>query len=449
MDIFHERESNVRGYCRSFPAVFRRAKGALLYAESGREYIDFFAAAGSLNYGHNNDFIKRRLLAYLEDDGVIHSLDMYTAAKREFLETFSREVLEPRGLDYKVQFCGPTGTNAVEAALKLARKVKKRPTVFAFMGGYHGVSLGSLAATANLDKRAAAGLPLNGVVFLPYPAMPHAYEFMGRWGSVEYLEAVLNDSHSGIDRPAAVLCETVQAEGGVYVAPTEWLHKLRRLCDRYGILLICDDIQVGCGRTGPFFSFERAGIVPDMVVLSKSISGYGGPMSLLLARRELDVWEPGEHNGTFRGYQPAFVGAAAALEFRRQSNLEREVKAKEAFLQRFLAEELCPLNDLIEARGVGLIWGVDFGRLEGAVDLARRVAARCFELGLLIERVGRDDTVLKIMPPLTIEAPLLQKGCAILQQATRECLAGRPAPPSPVGVGAVPGPQAVTPAAVC
>jgi diaminobutyrate-2-oxoglutarate transaminase len=424
MDVFQERESNVRSYCRSFPAVFARAKGSLVYSESGEEYIDFFAAAGSLNYGHNNDYIKRRVLAYLEADGIIHTLDLHTKAKREFLESFSREVLAPRGLDYKVQFCGPTGTNAVEAALKLARKVKKRSSIFAFMGGYHGMSLGSLAATGNLDKRAGAGLPLGNVVFLPYPVMPPSYPAAPAWDSLAYMEAILNDTHSGIERPAAVLLETVQAEGGVYVAPAEWLRGLRKLCDRHDLLLICDDIQVGCGRTGPFFSFERAGIVPDLVTLSKSISGYGGPLALLLLHKDLDVWQPGEHNGTFRGYQLAIVGATAALEYRKQSNLEREQAQKETFLASFLAEGIRPLCEKIETRGVGMIWGIDLGRHEQAPVLAQKIAARCFELGLIIERVGRQDTVLKIMPPLTTEMHVLVKGCSLLKQAIEECLRG-------------------------
>jgi diaminobutyrate-2-oxoglutarate transaminase len=419
---FQERESNVRSYCRSFPAVFSRAKGAHVYDETGREYIDFFAAAGSLNYGHNNDAIKRRLLEYLQSDGIIHSLDLHTTAKREFLDTFDREILWPRGLDYKVQFCGPTGTNSVEAAFKLARKVTGRTSIVAFMGGYHGVSLGSLAATGNLEKRTGAGLPLGSVVFLPYPSMPPAYPVAGTHEALAYLEAVLADGHSGIDRPAAIILETVQAEGGVYVAPVEWLQGVRRVCDRYGILMICDDIQVGCGRTGPFFSFERAGIVPDLVTLSKSISGYGGPMSLLLLRPGLDIWQPGEHNGTFRGYQMAIVGATAALEFRSRSGLEKQQGEKEAFLAEYLTGEIRPLTEKIETRGVGMIWGVDVGRHDRAAVLAKGIADRCFELGLIIERVGREDTVLKIMPPLTIEMAVLQKGCAVLRQAIQEGL---------------------------
>lgn len=428
MDIFEERESNVRSYCRSFPAVFERAKGALLYSESGEAYLDFLAGAGALNYGHNNEEIKGKLVEFLMSDGVTHALDLHTTAKKRFLEKFSESILKPRGLDYKVQFCGPTGANAVEAALKLARKVKQRPGIFSFMGAYHGVSLGSLSATGGRSHRAASGVPLNNVTFMPYPN-----GFMNGFDTIGYLAAVLEDGHSGIEKPAAVILETIQAEGGVVVAPVEWLQRLRQLCDEHDILLICDDIQVGCGRAGGFFSFERAGIVPDMVTLSKSISGNGSPMSLLLFKPELDVWEPAEHTGTFRGYQLAFVGATAALEFRERHNLEESVKAKAAFIEDYLRREIAPLAEGIKIRGLGMIWGIDLAEAGGA-ELARRVSRRCFDLKLIAERVGRDDTVIKLLPPLTIEMEQLERGCAIIKRALEECLAnGEAAAPEAQG----------------
>lgn len=414
-DIFTQIESNVRSYCRAFPVVFSKAKGAILYAESGQRYIDFFAGAGALNYGHNNEHIKQRLIDYLCSDKIVHGLDFYTTAKRTFLTQFDKHILKPRGLTYKLQFCGPTGTNAVEAALKLARKVKGRPGVFAFMGGYHGMTLGSLATTGNKMQRAGAGIPLSNVTFMPYP-----YSFMESFDTIEYIEAVLSDECSGIEKPAAVICETVQAEGGVIVASTKWLRRLKALCEKHDILLICDDIQVGCGRTGSFFSFERAGIVPDIVVLSKSISGYGLPFSLLLIKPELDLWQPAEHNGTFRGNQLAFVGGAAAMEYWVAYNLEAEVKRKEIYVRTFMQNELQPLSDRIKVRGIGLIWGVDLAGFDDA-DLARRVAARCFELGLVIERAGRREQVIKLLPPLNIEINLLKEGCMLLKQALVEC----------------------------
>lgn len=408
--IFTERESNVRSYCRSFPAVFTRAKGAYLYSEEGESYIDFLAGAGSLNYGHNNDFIKQRIMTYLNDDGIAHGLDLYTGAKREFLDQFSELVLKPRGLTYKVQFSGPTGANAVEAALKLARKVKQRTGIFSFMGGYHGLSLGSLAVTANLSNRAAGGVPLGNVSFMPYP-----HGFMGSIDTIAYIESILNDTHAGIEKPAAMIVETIQAEGGVIVAPTVWLQQLRALCDRHDILLICDDIQVGCWRSGPFFSFERAGIVPDMVVLSKSISGYGLPMALVLMKPELDCWKPAEHTGTFRGNQLAFVGATAALEYAATVDLERQVRERESLVSDFLHSQIMPLHSGIEIRGAGLIWGIDLTQVADAA-FAKTISDRCFERGLIVERVGRADTVLKILPPLTIETEVLRQGLQIIKE---------------------------------
>mgnify|MGYP001791509319 FL=1 len=416
MNIFEKCESNVRSYCRSFPAIFHRAKGSIVYDESGKEYIDFFAGAGALNYGHNHDYIKQKIMSYLDADGIAHGLDMYTSAKEKFLAQFNQIVLNPKQLDYRVQFCGPTGTNAVEAALKLARKVKQRTGIFSFMGAYHGMTLGSLSITGNTGVRAGTIGTLNNVTFMPYP-----YGFMESFDTIEYIESVLNDVNSGIEKPAAIVFETVQAEGGVIVAPIEWMQRLRKLCDDNDILLICDDIQVGCNRTGSFFSFERADIVPDMVTLSKSISGYGFPMSLLLIKSELDIWEPGEHNGTFRGNQLAFIGATAALEYKGNINLEQDVKEKELFLKSYLTQQIAPISDKIAIRGIGMIWGIDVKNF-GGKSFAKTITSRCFEKGLIVEVAGRNSTVIKILPPLVIDMTTLQKGCSIIKEAFNECL---------------------------
>jgi diaminobutyrate-2-oxoglutarate transaminase len=421
-DLFEEYESNVRSYCRRFPAVFERARNAMVYAETGETYIDFFAGAGSLNYGHNNGYIRDQVLAYLAQDGVISGLDLHTTAKREFLDAFTRRVLQPRNLHYKVQFSGPTGANAVEAALKLARMATGRSNVFAFMGAYHGLSLGSLAVTANRGNRSAAGVSLDNTTFLPYPVMPGSSGSLSHLDTLDYAEMLLTDPHSGADAPAAVILETVQAEGGVMVAPTGWLRGLRDLCDRHGILLICDEIQTGCGRTGPFFSFERAGIVPDIVTVSKSISGLGLPMSLVLIRPDLDVWEPGQHTGTFRGNQLAFVGATAAIEYRLTSGLEDEVAQKSTLLEAMLRDGIESLSSGIEVRGIGMIWGIDFSGL-GIGGMANRVSARCYQQGLIAETAGRDDSVLKLLPPLTTEVSTLEDGCRIIRESIRTELA--------------------------
>lgn len=413
--LFERHESAVRSYCRAFPELFDRAKGARLWSKSGVEYIDFFAGAGTLNLGHNPDFIKQRLIDYLVADGIAHGLDFHTEAKRRFIERFVAQVLAPRGMDHRLQFTGPTGANAVEAALKLARRATGRSGVVAFMGGYHGLSLGSLAVTSNRGKRAAAGVPLQGASFMPYPDA-----HMSADGCLAFMERVLTDTHSGIDTPAAVIFESVQAEGGVVVAPDEWLRGLRELCTRHGIVMICDDIQVGCHRTGRFFSFESADIVPDVVVLSKAIGGYGLPMSLVLVRPELDVWQPGEHTGTFRGNQLAFVGATAALEMAESIGIEAQVAERSAAIERHLRDRVLPLDPRLAMRGKGLIWGLDGSAV--SPTLAERVSARCFERGLVIETAGRRDGVLKFLPPLTIEMPLLERGLAIVEQAVGDCV---------------------------
>ena len=318
--VFESYESNVRSYCRSFPTVFTKAKGAIMVDEAGKEYVDFFAGAGALNFGHNPDAMVDAIVDYLKSDGIVHSMDMYTAPKRAFLETLENRILKPRGLDYKVQFAGPTGTNAVEAAIKLARKVKGRENIFAFMGAFHGMTMGSLALTTDRCSREGAGQILPNVTHIPAPGM-----FQGL-DTIAYMERLLTDDHSGVEKPAAVVLETVQADGGINVFDAEWLRRLRDLCDRYDILMIADDIQVGCGRTGTFFSFERAGIVPDMVTLSKSIGGCGMPLALVLMKPELDQWEPGQHTGTFRGNQLSLVAGKIGMDMMVDQHIEEEVQ---------------------------------------------------------------------------------------------------------------------------
>ncbi|MDT9722452.1 diaminobutyrate--2-oxoglutarate transaminase [Paenibacillus sp. ClWae2A] len=419
MNIFEELESNIRNYCRTFPDVFQSAKGSKLYSTTGKSYIDFFSGSGALNYGHNNENIKSRLIEYLEKDGIIHSLDMYTVAKEKFLQAFRSIILDKKEYPYKIQFCGPTGTNAVEAAIKLARKVTKRTGIFAFMGGYHGMSLGSLSVTSNHYHRQAAGVPLNNVTFFPYPGDNYKID------SINYIEQVLIDDHSGIEKPAAIIVETIQAEGGINIAPIEWLQALSNLCEEHDILLICDDIQVGCGRTGTFFSFEDAGIIPDLVVISKSISGYGMPMSILLMKKQHDIWSPGEHNGTFRGNQLAIVGATAALEQWEEIKFNNEIESKSTLVQSILVRDISSLDFNIKIRGKGLIWGIDFSQIPSK-DIARKVRDRCFINGLIVECVGRQDNVIKILPPLNIETELLSKGCEVLKESVHEVLMKAP-----------------------
>src|SRR5579875_2633281 len=414
MDIFEHLESEVRSYCRDWPAVFDRAQGSRVYDESGREYLDFFAGAGALNYGHNNPELKRPLLDYLTGDSIVHSLDMHTCAKRDFLRAFGETILKPRGLDYKIQFPGPTGTNAVEAALKLARKVTGRETIVSFTNAFHGMTLGSLAVTGNSMKRSGAGIPLAHGAPMPY------HEFLdGRTPDFLLFERMLANSGSGLDKPAAVIVETVQGEGGINVASAEWLRGLADLCARHGLLLIVDDVQMGCGRTGPFFSFEQAGIVPDIVCLSKSLSGYGLPLALALFRRDLDVWEPGEHNGTFRGLNPAFITAMAALGFwagDQMDQMEKGTLANGEQIERSLqsiADEHADAGPAV--RGRGMAWGLEFAD----PSLASAVCAEAFRRGLLMETAGARDEVVKLMPALTTTGEELAAGLDILADSVR------------------------------
>ncbi|QDT51626.1 Diaminobutyrate--2-oxoglutarate transaminase [Symmachiella dynata] len=411
MSIFDRLESNVRGYCRSFPTTFTTAQNATLTDENGQDFIDFLAGAGTLNYGHNNSDIKGPLIEYLQNDGVLHGLDMHTDAKAQFLEAFEEHILWPLELDYKIQFTGPTGTNAVEAAFKLARKVTGRTNIVSFTNGFHGVSLGSVAATGNSHFRDAAGTPLNNVTFMPFDG------YLGEdVDTLDYFERLLRDSSSGLDLPAAVVVETVQGEGGVNVASVEWLQKLEELCHEFEILLIVDDIQVGCGRTGTFFSFEEAGIVPDIVTLSKSLSAYGLPMSLVLMKSELDEWKPGEHNGTFRGNNLAFVSAKAAIDLYWQDySMTRSVKRKGALIEKRLQEIAENINDVeLEVRGRGMIWGLACRECPQLMEL---VSAAAFKRGLIIETSGTDSHVLKCLPPLTIDDAQLISGLETITES--------------------------------
>ncbi|MCE9662383.1 diaminobutyrate--2-oxoglutarate transaminase [Halomonas sp. M5N1S17] len=412
-------ESNVRTYSRSFPVVFTKAMNARLTDENGREYIDFLAGAGTLNYGHNNPHLKQALLDYLASDGIVHSLDFWTAAKRDYLETLEEVILKPRGLDYKIQLPGPTGTNAVEAAIRLARVAKGRHNIVTFTNGFHGVTMGSLATTGNRKFReATGGIPLQGAAFMPFDG------YLGEnTDTLDYFEKLLADKSGGLDTPAAVIIETVQGEGGINVAGLEWLKRLEQICRSNDILLIVDDIQAGCGRTGKFFSFEHAGITPDIVTNSKSLSGFGLPFAHVLMRPDLDKWKPGQYNGTFRGFNLAFATAAAAMrQYWSDDTFERDVQRKgEIVADRFQKIAAWLTERGIEAteRGRGLMRGIDVG----SGEIADKITGKAFESGLVIETSGQDGEVVKCLCPLTIPDEDLQQGLDILEESVKQVIA--------------------------
>ncbi len=411
--IFERRESAVRSYARSMPRQFGRAEGVWMHDSQDGRYLDFLSGCSTLNYGHNHPILKQALLDYIAADGIAHGLDLHTDAKKEFLETFEEMILKPRALDYRVMFTGPTGTNAIEAAIKLARKVTGREMVIAFTNGFHGMTLGALACTGNAAKRGGAGVPLSHVAHEPYD---------GYYGpdvdTAGLLEQRLSDPSSGLDAPAAILVETVQGEGGLNAASPEWLRRIANIAKTHGALLIVDDIQAGCGRANGFFSFEDMGFTPDIVTLAKSLSGMGLPFALTLLRPEFDQWLPGEHNGTFRGNNHAFVTATTALRhfwsddvF--QDDVHRRGRLLKARLARIAAE-----HDF-ETRGRGMMRGVN----TGSGDLAGAVTAACFDAGLIIETSGAHDEVIKVLAPLVIDDATLTAGLDILETKIRETMA--------------------------
>lgn len=413
-DIFSLHESKVRSYCRAFPTVFTKAKGSLLFDEYGNEYIDFLCGAGAVNFGHNNPIIKESIIQYLENDGLVMGLDFHTHAKREFIRKFNELVLMPRGLAYRMQFTNPTGTSVVESAIKLARKYTGRENVFAFTNGYHGMTGVSLSLTGNRGNRQA--ISYSNVTRLPFD------KYLGSgFDELSYYRKLLRDNSSGIDLPAAIILETVQGEGGINVASEKWLREIAELAQECGALLIIDDIQAGCGRTGKFFSFERAGIKPDIVCLSKSIGAFGVPMSLLLFREDLDVWKVGEDIGTFRGNNIAFIAAAKMLDtYWNGSDFEVEIAERAAIVKTFAQGLADTYPELIkESRGIGLMQGIEFYD----ETLCAAISKSCFSNGLVIERSGERDQVLKIMPALTIGLDELHKGLQIINLSLGQVIA--------------------------
>lgn len=408
MKTFKELESAVRSYSRGWPTVFEKAKGYRLWDTDGKEYIDFFAGAGALNYGHNNDTMQDKLIEYIQDDGILHSLDMGTTPRKKFLEKFQETILKPRNLDYKIMFPGPTGTNTVESALKIARKVTGRETVISFTNAFHGMTIGSLSVTGNSTKRKGAGIPLNHTVSMPFD------QFVDDQDTTLYLESYLEGSSTGVDLPAAIILETVQGEGGINAARMEWLKRIEEICKRFDILLIIDDVQAGCGRTGTFFSFEPAGINPDIVCLSKSIGGIGLPMAITLIKPEYDQWTPGEHNGTFRGNNLAFIAATEALTYWENDTFSNEIDKKAALIEDFTTEMVQKYPEIKgETRGRGLMQGVAC-HVDG---VAEKICAASFEQGLLMETSGPKDEVFKFLPPLMIDEEGLKKGFQIIENS--------------------------------
>ncbi|MDA9512177.1 diaminobutyrate--2-oxoglutarate aminotransferase [Bradyrhizobium sp. CCBAU 11430] len=414
MQRFETLESNVRAYSRSFPAIFSRARGSILLTDDGRKVIDFFSGAGALNYGHNNHQIREALTEYLASDSLVHGLDIATPARLDFMQTFSSVILHDRGLKYRFQFTGPTGANAIEAALKLARKVTGRQNVISFTNGYHGMSLGAVAASGNRFYRAAGGVSLCGTTFMPFDGY-----FGSAVDTANYLQKLLNDESSGIDHPAAILVETVQGEGGINVAGKQWLRAVQAIANEVGALFVVDDIQMGCGRTGDFFSFEFAGLSPDIVAMSKSLSGYGLPLSMLLIKEEFDAWQPGEHTGTFRGNNLALASATAAINtYWRDSTFSKQIQRIADYMRRQLEAIASRHRNHFVVRGRGMALGFDCL----VPEIAATTTRKAFEKGVMLERCGPADQVVKFIPALTIDREIIDEGLELFERALAETL---------------------------
>lgn len=410
LNYLAEVESSARTYASTFPRMFTSAKGAWVSDSEGREYLDCLSNAGTLALGHNHPEVKEAVRTFLESDHLQQALDLATPAKYAFVKQLFSLLPEELRTNGKIQFCGPTGADAVEAALKLTKHHTDRPGILAFQGGYHGMTAGALAAMGNLRPKASQWL--SGVHFMPYPyALRCPFGTDGSQTdklSIDYLRNVLSDPESGVTRPAAVIVEVVQGEGGCIPASAHWLRELRHITRQHDVALIVDEVQTGLGRTGHMFAIQDAGIVPDVLVLSKAIGG-GYPMSVMIYHKRLDTWLPGMHAGTFRGNQIGMVAGTVAMQIIQRDGLAGQAARRGELLMAGLQRIARDFPFLAEVRGRGLMVGVEVAYTDSALRpapadaaLAKAIKKQCFEQGLILETGGRHGAVLRFLPPLII-----------------------------------------------
>jgi diaminobutyrate-2-oxoglutarate transaminase len=412
LDYVKLHESNARTYASVFQRMFVGGNGICLRDADGREYIDCLANAGALPLGHNNPEVKGAVLAHVSSDQLEQALDLTTPAKYAFINEVFSLLPEPFRNRAKIQFCGPSGSDAVEAAIKLTKCYTQRDAILAFHGGYHGMTAGALGAMGNVSVKSALTGASHGVHFAPYP-----YAFRCPFGtdgskteelSLNYIRTLLSDQESGLPKPAAVIVEVVQGEGGSIPAPLSWLRGLRETTIEYDIPLIIDEVQTGLGRTGSMFAFEQADIVPDVLVLSKAFGG-GYPLAVVIYDKRLDIWKPGQHAGTFRGNQIAMVAGRATIQVVKRERLDRAAVVKGQLFQNGLARISERFPFLGDVRGRGLMIGVEVVKPDsldkpGSPDgvCAKAIKHSCFDNGLIVESGGRNSAVLRFLPPLII-----------------------------------------------
>lgn len=433
-----EYESSARNYPRKFPIAIGAAKGSWVEDVEGNRYLDFLNGAGSLALGHNDDEVNEAMIDLIRSGAPLHLLDMPTPLKDEFVRTLVSILPEEMRSRAKVQFCSPSGSDATDAAIKLCKTATGRGTVIAFSGGYHGMGQGPMAVTGNLKAKSHVANIMPGVQFMPYP---YSYRCpMGIGGEagtracINYFERLLKDPESGVTKPAAVILEAIQGEGGVIPAPVEFLQAVRRITKELGIPLICDEIQCGMGRSGKVFAFEHAGIVPDVILISKAVGG-SQPMSVVVYDKDLDTWGPGAHAGTFRGNQLAMAAGTVTMRRISQPGFLDEVARKgDTIMERMLRlqKEVSIIGDV---RGRGLMIGVEFidpdgprdlmGVPEPSGDIAALVQRRCFENGLIMEKGGRNGSVMRCLCALNISDEDIDTGMTIFEKVVREIDEGR------------------------
>ena len=407
-------ESEVRSYPRRLPIAIKNTRGVIIEDTKGQVYLDCLAGAGALPLGYNHNEINQVMIAQLNQGVPYQTLDITTPTKDNFIKAVMQFLPANFAENARIQFCGPSGADAVEAAIKLAKQYTKRNTMISFHGAYHGMTNGSLALTGNLGAKSRRTGLMSDVHFFPFPySLRCTFGMGGDEGakqSIRYIESVLNDDESGITKPAAIIVEPVQGEGGVLPAPAFWLKELRRIADEHEILLIFDEIQCGVGRTGDHFAFEESGIEPDILILSKAIGG-GMPMSIILYHEKFDCWNAGEHTGTFRGNQLAMATGAKTLEIIQRDNLAENAKQRGKQLRKLLREIQNEFDCIAEVRGRGLMCAIEivksgeFDKLGRPVSDSERAIAiqrAALERGLIIEKGGRKGAVLRFLPPLII-----------------------------------------------
>ncbi|WP_331771889.1 diaminobutyrate--2-oxoglutarate transaminase family protein (plasmid) [Embleya sp. NBC_00888] len=416
-----QRESTARTYPRHLPIALAEASGSFVRDVDGNVFIDFLAGAGVLSLGHNHPELVQSVVTQL---GVLtHGLDFPTPVKDRFLE--AQLSMLPPGMRNrtKVHFCGPTGANAVEAAIKLCKVATGRGDIVTFQGGFHGSTHAAMALTGLVTPKAAVPHGMPGTHFFPFSYCARCPLGLSpdtcTTNCADYLRRSLTDTHGGIPLPAAVILEPVQGEGGVIPATVDFVRRLRTITRELGIPLIVDEVQTGCGRTGTWFAFEQYDIEPDVIVASKALSGIGAPVALILYDEKLDAWASGAHIGTFRGNQLAFAAGVETVRIVRRDDILGNVRRRGSQIR----ERLFPLLAdpwVREVRGRGLMWGIELADPDTGMpagDFAAAVQSRALRRGLIVERGGRGDGVVRILPPLNVAPDVVDIACSILVDA--------------------------------